>query len=363
MTFAPSRLSLARQRRGMTKAKLAAAAGLTSRSVTAYEAGETTPSQATVAALGQALSFPPEFFQGPPPAEISPDQASFRAMSAMSAGRRDAALAAGAIAIMLSEWIESRFRLPPVDLPELRHDSPEGAADALRAHWERGERPIRNMVHLLESKGIKVFSLPEESRDIDAFSLWHRGVPFIFLNTMKSGERGRFDAAHELGHLVLHRHGAPQGRVAEHEADAFASAFLMPRSSVVAAAPAFVDVDRLVRLKRTWDVSVAALAHRLNSVGLLSEWTYRSLCIEIAQRGYRSKEPNGIDRETSLVLDKVLRSLNSDGVTRAAVAAALKIPAAEIDGLFFGLAVSAIAGGVATSEPRPRTSRGHLRLV
>jgi hypothetical protein len=47
--------------------------------------------------------------------------------------------------------------------------------------------------------------------------------------------RGRFDAAHELGHLVMHGHERPlPGPEAEREANQFASAFLMPRADVVA---------------------------------------------------------------------------------------------------------------------------------
>ena len=33
---------------------------------------------------------------------------------------------------------------------------------------------------------------------MDAYSFWRRGVPYVFLNTMKSAERSRMDAAHEL---------------------------------------------------------------------------------------------------------------------------------------------------------------------
>jgi IrrE N-terminal-like domain len=62
------------------------------------------------------------------------------------------------------------------------------------------------------------------------------GEPFVFLNTLKSGEHSRFDAA-ELGHLVLHRHAAPNGQEAEQDANAFASALLMPSASVRAHAP------------------------------------------------------------------------------------------------------------------------------
>src|SRR5438094_162699 len=84
-------------------------------------------------------------------------------------------------------------------------------------------------------------ALAIDAKEVDAFSMWHGETPFVFLNTKKSCERSRFDAAHELGHLVLHRHGVPQGQQAEAEANAFASAFLMPRASVLAMAPRFAN--------------------------------------------------------------------------------------------------------------------------
>jgi Zn-dependent peptidase ImmA (M78 family) len=54
------------------------------------------------------------------------------------------------------------------------------------------------------------------------------------LNTFKSAERSRFDAAHELAHLVLHIHGMTSGgRDIEREADMFASAFLINRGDLI----------------------------------------------------------------------------------------------------------------------------------
>jgi len=359
--FNPSRLTLARQRRGMTKTKLAAEVKLTVRSVSAYEAGDMVPSDATIADLSRILRFPADFFIASSLEMPSSDSASFRALSSMTAGQRDSALGAGALAIDLCEWIDARFNLPASTLPDLRGHSPEAAAEALRGAWGLGERPIKNVVHLLEAQGVRVFSLVEECKEVDAFSLWRRGTPYVFLNTLKSAERSRFDASHELGHLVLHRHGAPQGREAEQEADAFASAFLMPRGSVLAAAPRLPNLDLLVKLKRNWNVSVAALAHRLHALNLLSDWHYRTICIEIAQRGYKRAEPNGIARETSQLLQKVFQALRDDGLTKPVIARQLHLDPNELDSLVFGLVMTPLQGGGAPKDSR--SGRGHLRLV
>jgi Zn-dependent peptidase ImmA (M78 family) len=345
----------------MTKTKLAAEVKVTVRSVSAYEAGDMVPSDATIADLSRILRFPADFFIAPSLEMPSSDSASFRALSSMTAGQRDSALGAGALAIDLCEWIDARFNLPASTLPDLRGHSPEAAAEALRGAWGLGERPIKNVVHLLEAQGVRVFSLVEECKEVDAFSLWRRGTPYVFLNTLKSAERSRFDASHELGHLVLHRHGAPQGREAEQEADAFASAFLMPRGSVLAAAPRLPNLDLLVKLKRNWNVSVAALAHRLHALNLLSDWHYRTICIEIAQRGYKRAEPNGIARETSQLLQKVFQALRDDGLTKPAIARQLHLDPNELDSLVFGLVMTPLQGGGAPKDSR--SGRGHLRLV
>jgi Zn-dependent peptidase ImmA (M78 family)/DNA-binding XRE family transcriptional regulator len=343
--FTPSRLTIARKRRGLMKNKLAELVGVTGRSITAYEAGESDPSDATISALAKVLRFPPEFFSAPDIDEPVPGAASFRALTKMSASQRDAALAAGALAVELAAWVEQRFSLPAVDVPELREHEPEAAADTLRARWGLGVGPVGNMVHLLEAKGVRVFSLAEQCREVDAFSLWRDSSAYVFLNTQKSAEHGRFDAAHELGHLVLHRHGGPRGREAEQEANRFASSFLMPRASVLAVAPAFATLETLIELKRAWAVSVAALAYRLHALGLVSDWHYRSLCIEMGERGYRRAEPQGIGREMSMVYKKVFDALRAEGVTKAHLADDLHLNVQDVDALVFGLVLTDVGGG------------------
>lgn len=360
--FNPKRLTLARERRGLTKTKLAKAIGVDVRSVTAYETDAFRPDKERLAQLAQTLRFPIPFFFGDDLDQIAPDIVSFRSMSKMTAGQRDSALGAGAIALLLNEWIAERFDLPVAALPDLSQESsPEAAADTLRRMWGLGELPVKNVIHLLEAKGIRVFSLSIDTAQLDAFSMWHADTPFVFLNTMKSCEHSRFDAAHELGHLVLHRHAGSKGQEAEREANAFASAFLMPRASVLANAPHMATVDQLIKFKAFWTVSVAALAYRLHDVGLVSDWHYRNLCIEIAQRGYRKQEPREAPRETSQVLAKVFAALREDGTTKADIAAALSVHVEEIDQLVFGLALTSMSSAHPSAPSEAR--RPDLRVI
>lgn len=361
--FNPKRLTLARQRRGLTKTKLADLLGVEVRSITGYENDEYSPDRDRLLQLAEKLHFPVQFFFGENLDEITPDVVSFRSMSKMTAGQRDSALGAGAIALLLNQWIEAKFELPHAALPDLSQEaSPEAAAYTLRRMWGLGELPVKNTIHLLESKGVRVYSLSIDTTQVDAFSMWHAETPFVFLNTMKSCEHSRFDVAHELGHLVLHRHAGARGQEVERDANAFASAFLMPRASVLANAPRMATVDQLVRLKPYWTVSVAALAYRLHDVGLVSDWHYRTLCIEIAQRGYRKKEPHEAHRETSQVLAKIFSALRDDGITKIDIAASLNVHADELDQLVFGLVLTSLESKL-KSLPTSLKKPPQLRVV
>ncbi len=78
-------------------------------------------------------------------------------------------------------------------------------AGALRASWALPPGPAPNVVELLESHGVAVIRLPLGSVDVDAFSLPLPDHPVVVLGTDKNDRaRSRFDAAHELGHLVMH---------------------------------------------------------------------------------------------------------------------------------------------------------------
>ncbi|MEI9990294.1 MAG: XRE family transcriptional regulator [Rhizomicrobium sp.] len=337
--FTASRLSLARKRRGLTKKGLAEAIGVTPHTVLRYESGEMEPSGDVLQKIACALDFDVEFFSGDDVDEIHEEAASFRSMAAMTARQRDAALAAGSLAFIFSDWIEREFDLPAPQLELFPEEQPEIAARSLRQFWGLGERPIKNMVHLLEAKGVRVFALTENTRTVDAFSLWRGEQPFVFLNTLKSAERSRFDAAHELAHLVLHHHGGPQGRLAEEQADRFASSFLMPSADVKAVAPRVHTINQVIQLKTRWGVSALAMTYRLHKLGSITDWQYRTFCIRLSELG-RDKEPNGMMREQSAIWQKVLTTLWAERKTKSHIADDLHMPVHEIENLLFGLANS-----------------------
>lgn len=355
--FNPRRLSLARKRRRLTAKSLAEKAGLATDTISRLENGGNTPDEATVAKLVGVLNFPTAFFFDADLEEIDTGAVSFRSFSKMSARERDAALSAGSLGLQLSAWVDERFSLPAPKLLDLSYETdPESAAQSVRQFWGIGERPISNVMALLETNGVRLFSLSENTASVNAFSFWRDGRPFIFLNNFKTAESSIFDAAHELGHLVMHKHGDPkETRSAEREANGFASAFLMPARDVRATVPKRITVDLILGAKTRWRVSAMAMAYRLNALRLLSDWQYKSICIELGRRGYRVGEPEGVERETSVIWRKVLTQLWSEKTTKNDIAADLSLPLDELEGLIWNLA------GV---EQRPAgIASGGLRAV
>lgn len=368
--FNSERLRIARERRGLTQRALAEAAGLTSKTISNYEkAGIFEPiASDSMERISSVLEYPIEFFFDRDVPSLTPEAVSFRAMTKLSAQKRDSALGAGKLAQELSAWIDGQFKLPKPNIPDCSFDGysePERAARAVREAWGIGELSISNIIHLLEVNGVRVFSLAENCVEVDAFSFWMNEKPFVLLNTMKTPERSRFDAAHELGHLVLHKHSSNNGRQAEQDADRFASAFLMPERSILASVLRMPSLDQLILLKKNWKVSLAALVRRTFDVGLSSEWHYRQLAIELNRRGYRTAEPQGMpEREKSLILEKVFSALHSQGVKRAEILRQLCFPADEISALTFNnrFFMEAIIGdGILTPSERNRPP--HLSLV
>ena len=274
----------------------------------------------------------------------------------MTAAERDGATASGRLGVEFMRWVETMFDLPVNNVPTLTGWNPELAAEAARERWNLGSGPIRQLLPVCELHGIRVLSLAPEYRNVDAFSFYDKGTPSIFLNTTKTAERLRFDLAHELGHLIMHgEYEVCQGREAETQANNFARAFLMPRDSVLSARLFGSNVDQVISAKSKWDVAAMALAHRLNSLGLVTEWGYRSLCVELSKRGFRRSEPGSqLRHESSQALGKVMSALRADGFTAPRVAAEIGLPSSEFAAYLFGLAATFQEGTGYTSSPGGR---------
>ncbi len=342
----------------MSKKGVADAIGVAPIAVHRWESGLVIPIEENVRKLAQTLEFPEIFFFGADIDRPRRDNASFRGLASKTDRIMDAALASGAMAYLFDDWISARVGgMPELDLPELPSDiAPEVASRLVRQHWRLGEKPIENMVHLLEAKGIRVFSLAENTKDVDAFSVWRNDQPYVFLNRFKSAERSRFDAAHELAHLCLHKHGGAtadqKNSPVEKEANAFAGAFLMPEADLRAVITSSIyRVDELLVYKRRWRVAAVALAYRAREIGLITEARSNSFYVEMSRRGWLKTEPLGIAREQSHIWQEAMDGMRRKGWTKADISQQTGVPVGDLEALLFGLANMITIDGSGAKTP------------
>jgi hypothetical protein len=86
----------------------------------------------------------------------------------------------------------------------------------------------------------------------------------------------------------------------------------------------------------------------LRQLGIVTEWKYRDLVIEMSSKGYNKNEPAPIERERSVIWQKVLTQLWADKTTQLHIAKHLNLPEEEINGLIFGV--------TATTDRPPQSS-------
>ena len=133
----------------------------------------------------------------------------------------------------------------------------------------------------------------EDLHRVDAFSHHHGRRPIVLLNPVKNDKaRGRFDAAHELGHLVIHHDAEAGSRLVENQAHAFAAEFLAPAAEIVDELPRTIDWVALQKLKRRWGLSLRALVVRARTLELFNENTYRRALRQLA--GFGLPEPGSL---------------------------------------------------------------------
>ncbi|HCW0277741.1 TPA: ImmA/IrrE family metallo-endopeptidase [Pseudomonas aeruginosa] len=242
--------------------------------------------------LARSLEVAPTFFFKPVGVSLSEDQAHFRKLATTKTSIKQKVLARGTIFDQLVEFIDTKVRLPTVDFPDESGaesaEEIERAAERVRAHWGLGMGPISHMVRVVERAGAVVAFFQDASTEVDALSIVSRRPVIVRNDAKQSPFRLRFDIAHELGHLVLHEGQVTGDRKTESEANRFASAFLLPRTTFMKAFPrrgSRMDWPGLSEMKMEFQISKAALLYRAKSLGIIDEYQYRGAVIYLKNQG------------------------------------------------------------------------------
>jgi Zn-dependent peptidase ImmA (M78 family)/DNA-binding XRE family transcriptional regulator len=341
--FNPDCLRVAREFRGLQKNELAQQVGITPSALTQFESGSARPNHQTVGRLSMALGFPPSFFaQSKAIKVISSDQCHFRSLISSTQAERRKIASAGTLIGSMVEFIDEHIELPSEQItPNMVNgidslDELEEVAINLRKAWGLGLGPINNIIDLLESRGVLVFRLLSDCKRVDGFSLWHNGRPFIFLNAEKrSASRSRLDAAHELGHLVLHSDCIPGDR--EHEKQAFrlGMAFMFPKPSFEQEFPRRLVWPHLYELKLRWKMSLSSMIRRARDLGIYSDATYKRAYLYLSSHNMREHEPYEPELEIPSILPRSIKLLSEAGMNIAQIAEAICLSERDLKSLVY----------------------------
>jgi Zn-dependent peptidase ImmA (M78 family)/DNA-binding transcriptional regulator YdaS (Cro superfamily) len=304
--FVPDRLIEARAVRRIPSQKaLAALISVSPGSVSKWESGTHAPDAEALSVLAEKLQVRREFFLRP--IYDSDRPLFYRTLSSTLVRDLNYQQAQmrwlQEIASVVGHYVE----LPNIDIPDvldggsykqLRDDDIERIALDLRRHWGLGEGPCTDIVALMERVGCVVGSIEMGTSKLDGLCSWSKseGRPHILLSTDKmSFPRRQMDAAHELGHALLHGN-VTEGELKkdlkeiEKQAFRFAGAFLMPSTTY----PYEVrnpSIASLLGLKERWRVSVKAQIMRLWQLELIPDEHKVSLYKLYSAKGWNKGEP------------------------------------------------------------------------
>lgn len=346
IAFDPERLRLAREDAGYRKNELAKAVGISPAAISQFESGRAAPRAATLSAIALACGFPASFFRvdGRPTRPRNADAPFFRSLRSTRQWERQEAEAKATLVWRVADELEHFVEFPDVSLDAIPVDDDtrpqviEEIATEIRQRWSMPSGPAGNVVRLIETKGGIVSSVRPRSERVDAFSQRMEGRPVVMLwSTKQDAARSRFDAAHELGHLVMHPDPEPGNKTMERQAHTFAASFLMPAEQIYddlpTRAPTKRDQGALLHLKRSWGVSIAALFYRARELGKLSPDAHRNAMIRLSDWGWRKSEPGDIGlRERPTLLRRALDLVvDSAGSSEERLANSLGIPTERLN--------------------------------
>jgi Zn-dependent peptidase ImmA (M78 family)/transcriptional regulator with XRE-family HTH domain len=385
--FVKERLTQARQARGLNGTELADLIGVTPQSVSQYERGKQTPSPEMLSMISDKLNIPASYFMRE--TETTERNPIFwRGRSTATRAARDRAEIRLIWLREIIDYLTDFFDFPVLDLPELElprdfreidTELLEAAASFVRSHWRVGDSAMPDLLLEMENNGIILSRVFVGAEKLDAFSQWSDKykIPFVMLGRDKSSAcRQRFDAAHELAHVVLHRavdpkrlNSAADYKILEDQAHYFASALLMPAESFSndLYAP---TLDAMLSIKERWRVSVAAMIKRCEALDIISDDGARRLWINYNRRGWRIVEPfdGKIEKERPRLLRRSMTMLLSEQEQSVAqVLAAVPLTPKDIEelcdldvGTLTGDRADARAMPILKRKPQPEPQRSNV---
>lgn len=345
----PERLTQALAARGFSATELAARVGVTTTTISRWRNSAQVPSGTMLDEIAKELRVSAEWLTRP--MRNATSKPNFRGSVAQLKPERAQLNARIDWLEEVASQFENYVDYPEVKIPSIRASKLseittgviEEAAESCRKAWGLSDGPVGDILLLLENSGVIVAREETGIARIEGLSSWSKaGRPLVLLCADKGNAyRSRFDAAHELGHLALHRHidatnDSASHKLMEQQAHLFAGAFLLPARGFGAEVTTPVSLQGLVYLKKRWGVSVAAMIMRLRALGMISEDDYLRLIKHRSAKWGTRQEPNDDDRvpEEPRLLKRTMELLTNEGVISPdALPAMLGISARDVESL------------------------------
>jgi len=330
--FNGQRLRQARLYNGLSINDLAEILGVTKQAISQYETQNVTPEFEKMRILTEKLKFPSSYFFQKDIYDVNTKTTYFRALlSANKNARLQQQVKLKHLAIIY-QVLNKYLEFPILNIPKFKYDDKldfEQIALDLRNYWDIGEKPIDNISHLLEKNGIIVASYPVNQNNIDAYSQkikveGNDRYIIVLSNDKNLAARSNFDAAHELGHILLHDWNIDieelpreDFKQQEREANYFAAAFLLPKNAFLRDVSLYPrDLKYYIELKKKWKVSISAMLIRANRLGVLTDNQYQYLMKQMAINNWRKREPldNVLIKQEPILLNKSIEILMQNNI-------------------------------------------------
>jgi len=286
MKIIGEKLRIARQIRNKTITQLAKEVEVSKQAISQFESELSEPKGNTLLNICKSLNFPIHFFINSFTDDIEVTSTCFRALSSTTALEKNSYKEKAKLVSGIYDYLDEKLYLPPLKLPAfdlsdiITNEYIERIASQLRNYWGLGEKPIPNVIALMEENGIIVSVFKDESKRIDGFTQFYKtekGLRYCVIldNEKHSMARRNFSASHELGHVILHSNlcfdelDSSEKPIVEKQANYFASCFLLPTKSFRKDLTDPLNFSSYLSLKLKWRVSIKAMIVRAKELGII----------------------------------------------------------------------------------------------
>lgn len=280
---------------------------LTKQAISKYETGKSVPGSEVLVRLAEVLNVKTSYFMQQP--KVNVEFIAYRKHSRLPKAE------AGRLQVQITNhleyycWLAALFpasdgkpeRRTAVSIPKPRQaksvEDAEKIAKELREEWKIGLDPIENLAETLEDHAAAVLALDADER-FDGNAAWAtvlsddvRKIPVLVTNAAMSGDRQRFNLAHELGHLAIKQ---KQTKEDEDIAHRFAAAFLVPDEAAykeLGQARSRIEFDELLLLKHKYGLSMQAWLRRAKDLGIITPSWYKNTVVIFRKRRWHKHEP------------------------------------------------------------------------